>query len=38
MVLYGINLSPLAKELRAADRGILSLFYSDDAAFDGLEQ
>ena len=36
MVLYGITLVPLAEDLRAADLGILSLFYADDAAFDGL--
>ena len=33
MVLYGITLAPLAKELRAADLGLLSPFYADDAAF-----
>ena len=36
MVLYGINLVPLAKTLRAADPGLLSLFYVDDTAFGGL--
>ena len=36
MVLYGITLVPLTKELRAADTGLLSPFYADDAAFDGL--
>ena len=36
MVLYGIILVPLADNLRAADPGILSPFYADDAAFDGL--
>ena len=36
MVLYGINLVPLAEEVRAADPGLLSPFYVDDAAFDGL--
>ena len=36
MVLYGITLVPLAEELRAADPGLLSLFYADDAAFNGL--
>ena len=36
MVLYGITLVPLAEELRAADPGLLSPFYADDAAFDGL--
>ena len=38
MVLYGITLVPLAEELRAADPGLLSPFYADDAAFDGLER
>ena len=36
MVLYRITLIPLAEELQAADPGILSLFYTDDAAFYGL--
>ena len=36
MVLYRIILTPLAEELRAADPGLLSPFYVDDAAFDGL--
>ena len=36
MVLYGINIVPLAEELRAADPGLLSPFYADDADFDGL--
>ena len=36
MVLYGITLFPLSEELRAADPGLLSLFYADDADFDGL--
>ena len=35
MVLYGITLTPLAEELRAADPGLLSPFYADDADFDG---
>ena len=35
MVLYGITLVPLAEELRAADPGLLSPFYADDAMFDG---
>ena len=35
MVLYGITLAPLAEELRAADPGILSPFYANDAVFDG---
>ena len=38
MVLYRVTLVPLAEELRAADQGILSPFYADDAAFDGLAQ
>ena len=38
MVLYGITLVPLAKELRVADPGLLLPFYADDAAFDGSEQ
>ena len=38
MVFYGITLIPLAKKLRAADPGILSPFYADDAEFDGLAQ
>ena len=36
MVLYRITLVPLEEELRAVDPGILSPFYADDAAFDGL--
>ena len=36
MVLHGITLAPLYKELRAADLGLLSTFYADDAAFEGL--
>ena len=36
MVLYRITLVPLVEELRAADTGLLSPFYADDAAFDGL--
>ena len=36
MVLYGITLVSLAEELQAADLGLLSHFYADDAAFDGL--
>ena len=35
MVLYRINLVPLAEELQAADPGLLSHFYANDAAFDG---
>ena len=36
MVLYRITLDPLAEELRAADPGLLSPFYADDAAFERL--
>ena len=35
MVLYRITPVPLVEELRAADLGILSPFYADNAAFDG---
>ena len=35
MVLYGINLVPLAEELRAADPGLLSQLYPYNAVFDG---
>ena len=38
VVLYGITLVPLAEELRAADPGVLSSFYADDAAFNSLAQ
>ena len=38
MVLYGITLVPLAEELRAADPGLLSPFYSADADFGGSER
>ena len=38
MVLYGITLVPLSEELHAADPGILSPFYADDATFDGSAQ
>ena len=38
MVLYRITLVPLAEELRAEDPGLLSPFYADDVAFDGLAQ
>ena len=31
MVLCSINLTPLDEELRAADPGLLSLFYANDA-------
>ena len=34
MILYGITLVPLAEELIAADLGLHSPFYADDAAFD----
>ena len=36
MVLYGITLVPLEDELRAADSGLLSPLFTDDAVFDGL--
>ena len=36
MVLYRITIVPLTEELRATDLGLLSPFYADDAAFDGL--
>ena len=36
MVLYGITPIPFAQELQAADPGLISPFYADDAAFDGL--
>ena len=38
MILYRIILFPLAKELRAADLGLLSTFYVDNAAFGGSER
>ena len=38
MVLYGITLVPLAEELRAADLGLLSPVYANNAAFDGSAQ
>ena len=38
MVLYGIILSPLKKELRDADPTLLSPFYANDAMFDGSER
>ena len=38
MVLYRITLFPLAEELRAADPGIFSPFYADNAVFDGSSQ
>ena len=38
MILYRIILFPLAKELRAADLGMLSTFYVDNAAFGGSER
>ena len=38
MVLYGITLVLLAEEVRAGDLGILSHFFADDAAFEGLSQ
>ena len=36
MVLYGITLVSLSEELRAEDPGLLSPFYANDAALDGL--
>ena len=36
LVLYGVTLVPLAEDLQAADPWLLSPFYADDAAFDGL--
>ena len=36
MVLYSIILVPLAEELQAADPGLLSPFYANDATFGGL--
>ena len=36
MVPYGINLVPLAEYLRYADPNLLSLFYTNNAVFDGL--
>ena len=36
MVLYGITLVPLVKDLRGVDPTLLSHFYADDVAFDGL--
>ena len=38
MVLCGITLVPLVKELRAADFALLSPFYTDDTAFNGSAQ
>ena len=35
IVLYGITLSLMAKEIRAVDSRLLSLFYTDYVAFDG---
>ena len=35
MVLYGITLVSLAKELRVADSGVLSLLSADDVVFNG---
>ena len=36
MALYGITLVPLAEKLQAANLGLLTPLYADDAAFDGL--
>ena len=35
MIMYGITLFPLEEELRVANPGLLSLFYTDDVVFDG---
>ena len=36
MVPYGITLDPLTKDLRDADPRLISPFYANDAAFEGL--
>ena len=36
MVLYGITLFPLAEDLKDTDPTLLSPFYMNDTAFDGL--
>ena len=38
MILYGIDLVPLAEELQDVYFTILSPFYTNDTAFDGLAQ
>ena len=38
VVFYGITLLPLSEYLREADLGLLSLFYVDDAVFNGSER
>ena len=38
LVLYGITFVHLDEELRAADPGIISPFYADDASFNGSER
>ena len=38
MVLYGITLVPLAKDIRVADPGLISPFYAVDTVFDGSER
>ena len=38
MVLYGISLVPLVKELKVADLGLLSPFYANDAEFNRLSR
>ena len=38
LVLYRMTVVPLTEELRAADLGLLSLFYADDAAFNSSER
>ena len=35
MILHEITFIPLAEDLRAADLGLLSPFYANDAMFDG---
>ena len=38
MVIYGITLVPLVEDLRNADPTLISSFYANDAAFEGLER
>ena len=38
MVLYGITLIPLTKELHASDPALMAPFYTNDAEFDGSAQ
>ena len=35
VVLYGITIVPLAGDIQAADRGLLTPFYIDDTPFNG---